>query len=72
MDFFNIHVKLFNALNGGQVIESKKIFVRFIFLKVDFKDKIKNPRYWGKNISGGWGEGEVSLDKKALCIYLGS
>lgn len=27
MDFFNIHVKLFNALNGGQVIESKKIFV---------------------------------------------
>lgn len=26
MDFF-LHVKLFNALNGGQVIESKKIFV---------------------------------------------
>lgn len=26
MDFF-LHVKLFNALNGEQVIESKKIFV---------------------------------------------
>lgn len=73
MDFFNIHVKLFNALNGGQVILSPGKFLwESIFLKVGFKDKIKNPRYWGKNISGGWGEGEVSLDKKALCIYLGS
>lgn len=59
MDFFNIYVKLFNVLNGGQVILSLGKFLwEFIFLKVGFKDKIRNFRYWGTNIFGGRGEGD--------------